>query len=93
MAIISQTAGVDSELGASALVVSPLDIEGTAHAMAWALDMPGAERQARLALLRSRVQSWTAAHWLSAQLQELRLSPVAAPPPREQNSSEAVSYA
>jgi len=90
VAIISETAGVASELGASALLVSPLDIEGTAHAMAWALDMPGSERRARLAHLRSRVQLWTAAHWLCAQLQELQLSLAAANAPHEQTFRELV---
>ena len=82
VAIISETAGVASEMGASALLVSPLDIEGTAHAMAWALDMPVAERQARLAHLRSRVHSWTAAHWLDAQLKALNLDAIS----EQQNS-------
>ena len=74
VAIISETAGVALEMGASALLISPLDIEGTAEAMAWALDMPTAEREARLARLRVHAESWTAGHWLSAQLDALNLS-------------------
>jgi trehalose-6-phosphate synthase len=46
-------------------------VEGTAHAMAWALDMPAVEREARLAQLRARVNSWTATQWLDAQLEAL----------------------
>jgi trehalose 6-phosphate synthase len=76
VAIISETAGVASEMGASALLVSPLDIEGTSEAMAWALDMPMAEREARLARLRGQAESWTAGHWLSAQLEALNISRV-----------------
>jgi trehalose 6-phosphate synthase len=72
--IISETAGVAAEMGASALLVSPLDIEGTAGAMAWALDMPMAEREARLVRLRRQAESWTARHWLSAQLDALNIS-------------------
>jgi len=75
--IISETAGVASETGASALLVSPLDIEGTAHAMAWALDMPAEEREARLAQLRARIDAWPAAQWLAAQLAALNLHPLA----------------
>lgn len=71
VAIVSETAGVAAELGANSLLISPLDMEGTARAMAWALDMPRIEREARLAQLRSKVNSWTAAHWLSAQLAAL----------------------
>jgi trehalose-6-phosphate synthase len=74
VAIISETAGVAAEMGASALLVSPLDIEGTAHAMAWALDMPAVEREARLARLREKVNSWTSADWLSAQMDALNLA-------------------
>ncbi len=71
VAIITETAGVASEMGEDALLVSPLDIEGGALAMARALDMPAAERLARLDRLRAQVESWTAAHWLSAQLEAL----------------------
>jgi trehalose 6-phosphate synthase len=73
VAIISETAGVASEIGASALLVSPLDIEGTVHAMIWALDMPRAEREARLLRIRERIETWTAADWLSAQLNALSI--------------------
>ena len=69
--ILSETCGVASEIGADALLVSPLDIEGTAQALAQAIDMSHEERQARLAGVRSKVHSWTAAHWLSAQLDAL----------------------
>jgi trehalose-6-phosphate synthase len=50
-----------------------LDIEGTARALEWALDMPTAERQARLARLRAEINSWTSANWLNAQLEALNL--------------------
>jgi trehalose 6-phosphate synthase len=69
--ILSETCGVASEIGADALMVSPLDIEGTAQALAQAIDMSNEERGARLAGIRAKVHSWTAAHWLSAQLDAL----------------------
>jgi trehalose 6-phosphate synthase len=69
--ILSETCGVASEIGADALMVSPLDIEGTAQALAQAIDMSNEERWARLAGIRAKVHSWTAAHWLSAQLDAL----------------------
>jgi trehalose 6-phosphate synthase len=69
--IVSETAGVAEETVDSALHVSPLDVEGTARALAEALDMPADERAARLAHLRTRVSDWTAAEWLAAQLAEL----------------------
>ena len=73
--IVSETAGVAEEMGDNTLLVSPLDIEGTARAMAQALDMPIAERSARLARLREGVMRWTALDWLSAQLDALGLAP------------------
>lgn len=71
VAVISETAGVASTTGDHALLVSPLDIEGTALAMKRALEMPTEERAARLEGLRESVHSWDAAAWLTAQLTEL----------------------
>jgi len=71
--VLSETAGVVEEASDSALLVSPLDVEGTAHAMAEALDMPDRERTARLNRFRARVSHWTARSWLSAQLDDLGL--------------------
>ena len=73
--VASETAGVAREAAGSALMVSPLDIEGTAQAMASALDMPWEERTRRRARLHERVSRWTAAEWLEAQLRELGLEP------------------
>jgi trehalose 6-phosphate synthase len=69
--ILSETCGVAAEIGADALMVSPLDIEGTAQAMGQAINMPHEQRGARLAEIRAKVHSWTAAHWLLAQLDAL----------------------
>jgi trehalose 6-phosphate synthase len=71
--IVSETAGVVDEAAGSALLVSPLDVEGTARAMAEALEMPRLERSARLARFRERVNRWTAWDWLLAQLADLSL--------------------
>jgi trehalose 6-phosphate synthase len=76
--IVSETAGVVAEAKGSALLVSPLDVEGTALAMADALDMPIHERATRLARFRQRVHRWTSRHWLSAQLADLGLGPAVA---------------
>src|SRR5947207_14662500 len=53
--VVSETAGVAAEAADSALLISPLDVEGTARAMAEALDMPAAERRARHIRFRDRV--------------------------------------
>jgi trehalose 6-phosphate synthase len=62
---------VVAEAADSALLISPLDVEGTAQALATALDMPAAERADRLARFRRRVRQWSAGDWLSAQLRDL----------------------
>jgi trehalose 6-phosphate synthase len=80
--IVSETAGVVEEAADSALLVSPLDVEGTACAMADALDLPTPDRAARLARFRARVQRWTAWHWLSAQLRDLGLDTTVPQPAR-----------
>jgi trehalose 6-phosphate synthase len=69
--IVSETAGVAHEASGAALCISPLDIEGTARAMADALDMPAGERRARHGRFLERVTSWSARDWLSAQLSDL----------------------
>lgn len=69
--IVSETAGVAADAADSALLISPLDVEGTARAMATALDMPAAERCARHHRFLSRVEKWSARDWLNAQLVDL----------------------
>ena len=54
-----------------ALLISPLDVEGTAQAMVEALDMPLAERRTRHTRLLKRVTDWSARDWLNAQLVDL----------------------
>jgi trehalose 6-phosphate synthase len=74
--VVSDTAGVASDAADSALLITPLDVEGTAAAMAAALKMPLAERTARRARLLARVSGWTARDWLAAQLADLGLPSV-----------------
>jgi trehalose 6-phosphate synthase len=69
--IVSETAGVAADAADSALLISPLDVEGTARAIAEALDMPLAERRARHGRFLERVLRWSARDWLNAQLRDL----------------------
>ena len=71
--VVSETAGVAAEAADSALLISPLDVEGTARAMAEALDMPLAERSARHSRFQGRVKQWSARDWLNAQLADLHV--------------------
>jgi trehalose-6-phosphate synthase len=69
--IVSETAGVAADAQDSALLISPLDVEGTARAMIDALEMPQTERRARHARLLKQVSQWSARDWLNAQLADL----------------------
>jgi trehalose 6-phosphate synthase len=76
--VLSETTGVAHEAEDCALLVSPLDIEGTAQALMKALDMPTAQRLTHLSCLRERISHWTADDWLTAQLRDLGVLPAAA---------------
>jgi trehalose 6-phosphate synthase len=69
--VVSETAGVAGSAAECALLISPLDVEGTARALSAALEMPLDERRARHARFFERVLSWTARDWLTAQLNDL----------------------
>jgi trehalose 6-phosphate synthase len=74
--IVSETAGVSADAVDSALLISPLDVEGSARAMADALDMPLAEQRTRHARFLERVLSWSARDWINAQLADLGVDSV-----------------
>jgi trehalose 6-phosphate synthase len=77
VSIVSETAGVAAAAADSALLISPLDVEGTARAMAQALDMGLDERRERHARFLERVNAWTARDWLNAQLRDLGVADAA----------------
>jgi phosphotransferase system HPr (HPr) family protein len=72
--ILSETAGVADEAGDHALLVCPLDVEGTARAMSQALTMPQEERLTRIEQLRNGIRGWTSRNWLEAQLHDLGIT-------------------
>jgi trehalose 6-phosphate synthase len=74
--VLSETTGVANDAQGCALLVSPLDVEGTARALAEALDMATGKRMAQLTCFRERIHRWTAEDWLSAQLRDLGVAPV-----------------
>jgi trehalose 6-phosphate synthase len=69
--ILSETAGAFTELGRHALGINPFDVEGTARAMATALDMGVDERSRRARGLRAAVARNPIDRWVSAQLADL----------------------
>jgi trehalose 6-phosphate synthase len=70
--VLSEGAGSADELGGSALLVDPLDVEATARALERALEMPQHERQARADSLRAIVEERTPEVWLRDQVSDLR---------------------
>jgi trehalose 6-phosphate synthase len=69
--ILSRTAGAAAELGRASIPVDPVDVAGTADAIAAGLDMAGPERATRAAALRRAAGARTPAQWAGRQLRDL----------------------
>jgi trehalose 6-phosphate synthase len=69
--VLSETAGAFDQMADGVLSVAPADVVGTADAIATALEMPLAEREARLARLRAGVEEEDITWWLSRQMNDL----------------------
>jgi trehalose 6-phosphate synthase len=69
--ILSRTAGAHAELWRWAIGVDPVDVLGTAEAIAAALEMPEEERSIQARALRRAAASRTPAQWAGRQLREL----------------------
>jgi trehalose 6-phosphate synthase len=69
--ILSETAGAYDQMADGVLTVAPADVVGTAEAIHTALEMPLAEREARLARLRAGVEEEDITWWLSRQMDDL----------------------
>ena len=69
--VLSETAGAFDQMADGVLSVAPADVVGTADALRAALEMPAAERAARLARLRGGVEREEITWWLRSQLEDL----------------------
>ncbi len=69
--ILSRNAGAFAELGRHAVPVDPIDVAGTADAMAEALEMSPEERGARAQALRRAAAAMTPTRWAELQLRDL----------------------
>ncbi len=69
--VLSETAGAYEQMADGVLPVAPADVVGTADAMRMALEMPVAEREARLARLRAGVEAQDITWWLFRQMADL----------------------
>lgn len=66
--VLSERTGAYQQLESGVLVVSPLDVYGTAEAMHQALTMPTEERRERAERLRSLIEGQDIVDWLRQQL-------------------------
>ncbi|OGN83751.1 MAG: hypothetical protein A2082_01870 [Chloroflexi bacterium GWC2_70_10] len=69
--VLSRRTGAYEELADGSIGIDPADIEGTAGALARAVEMPEPERAARATSLHRKVLSWTSSDWVRAQLDDL----------------------
>ena len=69
--VLSETAGAYDQMADGVLPVAPVDLIGTAEALARGLSMPPGERRSRLARLRAGVEHEDITWWLRRQLDEL----------------------
>ena len=66
--VLSERTGAYQQLEPGVLVISPLDVHGTAESMHQALTMPAQERREKAESLRSLVESHDIVDWLNQQL-------------------------
>jgi trehalose 6-phosphate synthase len=69
--LLSENAGAHAELGPWALTVNPFDLSGQAEAIHTALEMPAADRGARIEAIREYVREHDLSSWVEAQLAAL----------------------
>ncbi len=71
MLVLSENAGAHEELGAWALSVSPLDVDGQADALYRALTMAPEERRRRGEAIRAHLRKHDIREWIDTQLGDL----------------------
>jgi trehalose 6-phosphate synthase len=69
--ILSENTGAHEELGRWAISVNPFDVAGQAEALHEALELPRAERRARLEAIKRQVREHDIAAWIEGQLEDL----------------------
>jgi trehalose 6-phosphate synthase len=69
--VLSETAGAYDQMADGVIPVAPADVVGTADALRAGLEMPRAERAARLAHLRAGIEREPIRWWLAIQLADL----------------------
>jgi trehalose 6-phosphate synthase len=69
--ILSENAGAHEELGRFAITINPFDVAAQADALHEALELPLAERRARLEAIKSQVREHDITAWIEGELEDL----------------------
>ena len=69
--VLSENTGAHEELGPWVVSVNPFDVAGQAEALHEALELPAAERRARLEAIRRHVRENDIGAWIEQQLEDL----------------------
>jgi trehalose 6-phosphate synthase len=69
--VLSENAGAHEELGRWAVTINPFDIAGQAEALHEALELPRAERRARLEAIKRHVREHDVGAWIESELEDL----------------------
>jgi phosphotransferase system HPr (HPr) family protein len=89
--VVSETVAGSAELENCGLLICPLDVEGTAQALAQAIATPMEQRHQWLNRIRQQIEQWTAGHWIQAQLRALGVSPLPESAPSAERTEPPVS--
>jgi trehalose 6-phosphate synthase len=91
--ILSEFAGAAAQLGKSALLVNPYDVEGVADAIHRAYHMGQAERQARMRRMRRSIREFDVFRWVDSFLQAAMTKDLRAfPQPESYVADEPADY-
>jgi trehalose 6-phosphate synthase len=69
--LLSENTGAHADLGPWAVTLNPFDVAAQASAIHEALEMPEAERRARIEAIREHVRGHSVADWIEAQLADV----------------------
>jgi trehalose 6-phosphate synthase len=69
--LLSENTGAHADLGPWAVTLNPFDVAAQASAIHEALEMPEAERRARIEAIREHIRRHSVANWIGAQLADV----------------------
>jgi trehalose 6-phosphate synthase len=69
--VLSENTGAHEEIGEWAVTINPFDVSGQAEALHEALELPVAERRARLDAIRRQIHENDVSIWIESQLEDV----------------------